>query len=216
MAEEFSDVRKSFYEARGNSACDALLARGIEAKYFYSAVAMIEEVLLTIPAGAKVGAGGSVTLRETGLLDALAERGPKPVVHEPTMEQAESMAVRKEAIVCPYYLCSSNAITMGGELINTDGIGNRVCGMIFGPDTVIVVAGINKVVEDRDEAFSRVRNIAGPANAGRLGLNTPCVKTGYCVDCKGAENICRVTTIISGRPMWTDLRVFIVGENLGL
>ena len=126
------------------------------------------------------------------------------------------VAVRKEAVTCPYYLTSSNAITMEGELVNTDGIGNRVAGMIFGPEVVVVLAGANKLVEDRAEAFSRIRNVAAPANARRLGLDVPCVERGRCADCRTPQNICRVTSIVSLKPMWTDLKVFLVAEPLGL
>jgi hypothetical protein len=157
-----------------------------------------------------------VTLQELGVLGLLSDRGTKVVFHKPEMDPAESLSVRKEAVRAQFFLCSSNAITMQGEIVNTDGIGNRVAGMIFGPDTVIVLAGVNKLVADRDEAMSRVRNVAAPANARRLGLDLPCVEKGRCVDCRSPMNICRITTIISLKPIWTDLKVFLIGEHLGL
>lgn len=215
-ANQFENIRRDFLEKRGNAAVEALSNRGIDAEYTPTATRAVEKVLEIIPAGSMVGAGGSVTLRETGILEKLAEKGCHVVHHQPGMELAESLRVRKEAINCSYYLCSSNAITMEGELVNTDGIGNRVCGMVFGPETVIVIAGVNKLVMNRDEAISRIRNIAAPANAIRLGIETPCVDKGYCVDCRSPMNICRVTTIVSGKPIWTNMRVYLVGEPLGL
>jgi len=215
MAESFDGVRQGYYESRCEAAVKVLEKRWFDARAFASAEAAVSAVLETIPAGSRVGAGGSVTMRETGLLEKLDKRGDQLVYHVPEMELEESMAVRKEALNCPFYLCSSNAITMEGELINTDGIGNRVAGMIFGPATVIVLAGANKIVEDRAEAFNRIRNIAAPANARRLGIDTPCVEKGRCVDCRTPMNICRVTTIISMKPMWTDLKIFLAAEPLG-
>jgi ferredoxin len=216
MPESFDDLRREYLECRCESAVKALEKRWFDARWFSTPERAIRAVMEVIPPGARVGAGGSVTIRETGLMEQLAERGDELVYHQPDMEPVHSMEVRREAIACPYFVCSSNAITMEGELLNTDGIGNRLAGMMFGPDTVIVLAGANKLVEDREEAFSRIRNVAAPANARRLGMDVPCVKTGRCSDCRSPMNICRVTSIISRKPMWTDLKVFLVAEPLGL
>ena len=134
--------------------------------------AAVAEVLSIIPAGAEVGCGGSVTIRELGLLDKLRERGDSVFVHEPTMSFEESNEVRKRALVCPYYLSSSNAITLKGELVNVDGIGNRVCGITYGPGTVVIVAGANKLTADLDEAMARIRGWRLPP--------TPCATTWTC------------------------------------
>lgn len=216
MSDTFDEVRRGFHSSRGNEAVKALSKRGFDARYFYSAEEAVAAVLDIIPADATVGVGGSVTLQELGVLERLSERGTRVISHRPEMDMAESLDVRKEAVRAAFFLCSSNAITMRGELVNTDGIGNRVTGMIFGPETVIVLAGVNKLVADRDEAFSRVRNVAAPANARRLGLDLPCVERGRCVECRSPMNICRVTAIISLKPIWTDLKVFLIGESLGL
>jgi hypothetical protein len=216
MPDAFDDVRRGFCSSRGNEAVKVLSKRGFDARYFGSGNEAAETVLEIIPPGATVGAGGSVTLQELGVLERLSEKGARVIFHKPEMDLAESLSARKEALRATFFLCSSNAITMEGELVNTDGIGNRVAGMIFGPETVIVLAGVNKLVADRGEALSRVRNLAAPANARRLGLDLPCVKRGRCVDCRSPMNICRITTIISLKPIWTDLKVFLIGEPLGL
>lgn len=216
MPTEFDDVRRSYYESRCEAAVKALNKRWFDAKWFSTAERAVEAVLELIPAGSKVGAGGSITIWETGLMDLLADRGDTLVYHRPDMEFEKSVGVRKEAITCPYFLCSSNAITMEGEIVNMDGMGNRVAGMIFGPTTVVMLAGANKLVADREEAITRIREVAAPANAIRLGMDLPCVKKGRCVDCRDPANICRVTTIISLKPILTDLKVFLVAEPLGL
>jgi len=213
---DLDEVRKGFFEARCEAAVKALSKRGFEARAFSSSEGAVRCVLDEVPEGSEVGAGGSVTLREMGLLDRLAARGDEVVFHQPDMEFERSMAVRKRAITCRYFLSSSNAVTMDGELVNTDGIGNRVCGMIFGPQTVFVLAGANKLVANREEAFLRLKHVAAPANARRLGIDSPCVKAGYCLDCTSPMSICRVTTIMTGRPMWTEVKVFLIAESLGL
>jgi len=215
MPESFDEVRKGHQEARCEAAVKALKKGWFDARWFSTTGAAVKAVLDLIPAGSRVGAGGSVTVRETGLLEALASRGDRIVCHAPGMDRDRSTAARREAVSCPYFVCSSNAVTLEGELVNTDGIGNRVSGMVFGPDTVIVLAGVNKIVTDREEAFKRIKDVAAPANARRLGMDTACVKHGHCVDCRDPGNICRVTTIISLKPMWTDLKVFLVAEPLG-
>ncbi len=216
MAESFDDIRSSYNQSRCASAVKALVRRDFDARWFRTAGEAMDAVLEVIPTGSRVGAGGSVTVREMGVLERLRARGNDNVHHTSDMEFAESLSARRDAVTCPYFLCSSNAVTLEGELVNTDGVGNRVAGMIFGPETVIILAGVNKIVADRDEAISRIRNVAAPANARRLGIDVPCVERGYCVDCGSPMNICRVTTIISRKPMFTALSVFLVAEPLGL
>jgi L-lactate utilization protein LutB len=175
-----------------------------------------EKVLGLIPAGARVGAGGSVTLRELGIVEALLARGH--TVYEgwgPQQSQPKDFDYRKAHLTCDVFLTSSNAVTSDGDLVNVDGVGNRVAAMIFGPEKVIVVAGYNKIVPDLDSAIQRIRNVAAPLNAKRLDIKVPCAKTGYCVDCTAPDNICRITTIISRKPRRTDITVVLVPESLG-
>ncbi len=215
MPESLDEIRQGYYESRCEAAVKALEKRWFDAKWFSNSERAVAAILDVIPEGSRIGVGGSVTVGESGLLEMLEDRGDTIVTHKPDMEFDKNLEARKEAIACPYYLCSSNAITMEGELLNTDGVGNRAAGMFFGPETVIVLAGANKLVEDRAEAFSRVRNVAAPANARRVGVNVPCVEKGRCVDCREPGNICRVTTIIMRKPMMTDMKVYLVAEPLG-
>ncbi len=216
MPDDFDHVRKGYMESRCAAAVKALDKNWFGARWFDNSEQLVAEVLKEIPKGSRIGAGGSVTLRETGLLEELEARGDELIYHRPEQEPEESMRVRKEAVTCPYFLCSSNAVTLEGELVNTDGIGNRITGMVFGPQVVYVVAGANKIVEDLPGAISRVRNVAAPANARRLGIDSPCVEKGRCVDCRAHSNICRVTSIMHKQPMWTQVKVFLVAEQLGL
>ncbi len=212
---ELDKIRLRYLETRCRTAAEGLRKRGMDARVAAGREAAVEEVLSIIPPGADVGCGGSVTIRELGLLEKLRERGNQVFVHDPTMTFEETDKTRRQALLCPYYLSSSNAITLKGELVNVDGVGNRVCGITYGPSTVVIVAGANKLTADLDEAMARIRGVAAPANAMRYNLDLPCVKKGQCADCRSDISICRVTTITSMRPMLTDLKVVLVPDELG-
>ncbi|MDY6794766.1 MAG: lactate utilization protein [Actinomycetota bacterium] len=209
------EVWTEYVEARCGTAVEAMAKKEMDARFFPSREGAVKAVLAIVPPDAEVGCGGSWTMRQIGLLDALRERGNTVLVHEPGMEFEEAMRIRRRALQAPYYLSSSNAVTMEGELVNVDGIGNRVSGISFGPGTVIIMAGYNKLVADLEGAMQRIREVAAPANAVRYNLDTPCAKKGRCTDCSGPSRICRITTIVGWRPMTTDLKVFLVGEQLG-
>ena len=113
------------------------------------------------------------------------------------------------------FLGSSNAITLNGELVNIDGIGNRVNSTNFGPGKVVLVAGYNKIVDDVQEGIKRIKNVAGPLNARRLNIDVPCAKVGRCVDCNSPNRICRVIVIHERKPFLTDILIILVGEELG-
>ena len=212
---EMGEVWMDYVRVRCSSAVKALSGREMDARFCPGREEAVQAVLEAIPPDAAVGCGGSWTMRQIGVLDRLRERGNRVLAHEAGMDFEEAMRVRREALACPFYLSSANAITMRGEVVNIDGIGNRVAGISFGPGTVIIVAGYNKLVADLDAAFERIREVAAPANAIRYKLDTPCVEKGRCQDCSKPARICRITTIVSRRPMMTDFKVFLVGESLG-
>ncbi len=212
---EMGEVWEEYVRVRCTNAVEHLAKRDFDARFYATRGEAVQAVLDTIPPDAAVGCGGSWTMRQIGLLEALKERGNQVFAHDQGMDFAEAMRVRREALLSPFYLSSSNAITMRGELVNTDGMGNRVAGLSFGPGTVIVVAGYNKLVADLDAAFERIGEIAAPANAIRYKTDTPCVEKGRCYDCTKPSSICRITTIIRQKPIITDYKVFLVGESLG-
>ncbi|MGC8971714.1 MAG: lactate utilization protein [bacterium] len=193
-----------------------LKKRGFNAFWSRTKEEAKDKLLAIIPKTAKVGIGGSVTIRELGIIDELTNRGNIVVHHwKSGLSSDEDFQIRREELITDVFLASTNAITIDGVIINTDGVGNRVAGMIFGPKHVILVTGINKIVKDIDEAIWRIKNIATPMNAHRLGLNTPCAKLGYCINCSSNVSICRVTTIIEHKPSKTDFTIILVAEELG-
>ena len=163
-----------------------------------------------------VTVGGSMTLFESGIID-LLRNGEYNFLdrYKEGLTREDIEKIYREAFYADYYLTSTNALTEKGELYNVDGNGNRVAAMIFGPKKVIVVAGVNKLVKNLDEAILRMREISAPANAIRLNRKTPCAKVGYCCDCKSPEKVCREYTVIKSQGNKERFHVIIVEENLG-
>lgn len=193
----------------------ALETNGFTVEYAPNTAQAMDTILNTIPTTALVGVGGSVTLRELGLVQALQDRGNPVAQHWGEYTPDERIKIRRQQLTADVFLTSSNAITEKGQLVNVDGAGQRVAAMIFGPKKVIVVAGVNKIVPDLNAAIDRIKNVAAPMNAKRLNHNTPCATTGICSDCDPAVRICNITTIINKRPILTDFTVVLIGQELG-
>jgi len=212
-----SDLMDWLYEERGRKVVAGLIKKGFEALYAQNREAAIEEILNRIPQGAGIGVGGSVTLRELGLIDLLKSRGHTVYDHwEPGLTSDEVKGVRKSQLNSDVFITSTNAITMDGKMVNIDHSGNRVAAMIFGPESIIVVAGANKIVKDVEAGLDRVKNYVSPLNNHRRNDPNPCAKTSFCADCSSPTRLCRVTTIIEARPKATSkYTVIIVGEDLG-
>jgi len=196
----------------------ALRKNGFDAIYSATKQEALNTILSLIPTEAKVGVGGSVTLREIGIVEALSRRGNSladPWTQGCTLE--EKTAIRRSHLTSDVFLSSTNAVTLDGRLVNVDGTGNRVAGMIFGPKRVIIVAGVNKIVSDLDAALHRIRDVAAPLNTRRLKRKSPCGTTGRCDEqhCGFPDRACNVTVIIERRPSETPTTVVLVGENLG-
>ena len=211
-------VVKWFMEDRSRRAVEALKKRAFNALYVETQSQAKEVVLREISPGASVGLGGSVTVRGMGIVEDLKARGNKIINHwvAASMLSEEDFQLRRAQQTCDVFITSTNAITMEGQLVNTDGGGNRVNAMGFGPKKAIVVAGANKIVPDLDSALRRIKEIVVPMNCKRLNSNPPCMQAGKCVDCRVPERVCRITTIIEWKPpFFSDYLVIIVGENLG-
>jgi len=200
----------------GARAVAALVKNKFSATYCKTGSEAVEKILEQIPSSASVGIGGSCTVMQLGLLDKLASRGNEVLNHaNPGLTPDESAKIRIRQLTSDVFLSSTNALTLDGKLVNTDGVGNRVAAMIFGPKKVILVVGINKIVKDVEAAEERIKLYAAPINNKRLNCPNPCTKTGECMECQGDTRICNVTTIMKKRPVLTDVHVFVVGEELG-
>ncbi len=177
---------------------------------------IVEEL---VPRGSSVCYGGSMTLVETGILDALRTR--EDIIfydRNGTNQHAEFDKVKdvyRQAFLSDFYLTSTNAITEDGWLYNVDASGNRVAAMLFGPKNVIVVCGRNKLVRSEEEARRRVNEQAAPANCVRLDRKTPCAASGYCTDCASPDRICNVYTLIKRQAEKGRIKVILLNYDAG-
>ncbi len=181
--------------------------------YVEKAKAAVKIILDMIPPDASIEMAGSMSVAQLGIMDRLRERGQKGLDFPKAGELplAEMGKTRRDVL-----LVSANAVTLDGKLVNIDGLGNRVSGMIFGVKKVILLIGVNKIVRDVDEALNRVQYTIAPYHAKHIGVDTPCAITGECNDCDSPQRICNITTIISKKPPMCDFAIVLVGEDLGL
>lgn len=194
---------------------DALRKNNMESFLVKNSDELFSKIEELVDKGSKVSCGGSVTLFETNVIDHL-RNGRYNFLdrYKEGLNNDEIKNIYRESFFCDAYFTSTNAITEEGELYNVDGNGNRVAAMLYGPDKVIVIAGVNKIVKDINEAISRVKNISAPANTKRLDKKTPCIVTGKCMDCNSKERICREYTVIK-KPVPNRIYVILLNEELG-
>ena len=232
---DLSQEKRWFYEQYAKKAVNNFKKKNINAQYVSTREEALTVVLEMIPLGVTVARGDSVTIDQIGVIPELRKRKQNSIIDplerdatglliNPEIENRKKIA--RETFSADVFLVGTNAITTDGKLVNTDGWGNRVSAMIFGPEKVIVVAGVNKIVKDVDEALERICNRAAPMNAKRHYLkhhrpefgDLPCVRTGSCVDCNHGWRICNYTVIIEGAMIREKdrINVVLVGEDLGI
>ncbi|MDD7793183.1 lactate utilization protein [Clostridium sp. 'White wine YQ'] len=190
--------------------------RNMEGYFVKDRYELINKVKEFISIGSNVGVGDSLTLSETGVLDLLRNGDYNffdKYKEDLTKENKREIYIKNFG--ADSFVSSTNAITENGELYNIDGNGSRVAPMLYGPNQVIIVVGINKIVKDIEAAEKRVRQYSAPIDAKRLNKDTPCTKIGYCVDCKSPNRICNDFVIIRGQFIKGRIKVIIVGESLG-
>lgn len=210
------DYKRQVEERRIKRVIEKLQRNRFEAVYAADRDEARAIALSYVPEGATVSVGGSSTLRECGIIDAL-ERGNYNYLdrYEKGLTPEEVNEVFLKAIRGDCYLLSANAVTETGELFNIDGNSNRVAPLAFGPKTVVVVAGYNKIVPDLEMARIRTQRSACPPNAVRLETGTPCAITGKCEDCHVPGRMCCNTMITSYNRIPGRIKVILVGEELG-
>jgi L-lactate utilization protein LutB len=193
---------------------EGLKKNNFEVKYFETAQEAAQEILKEIKPEETVGMGGSMTIKQLQLDTRLKQRGNTVYWHWLEATAEDMNKARQSASHSDVYLTSTNALTQDGKLVNTDGTGNRVSAMFYGPKKTIVVCGINKIVENLDSALERIEKNAYK-NARRLKLNTPCAINESCIDCSSPQRMCNITTIIRKKPMQKDFIIILINEELG-
>jgi L-lactate utilization protein LutB len=198
-----------------NTIIKNMAKKNLEGYYCATSAEAVEKALSLMPEGASVTWGGSMTLTECGLMDALRTANYEIIDRDTAKTPEEARVMYSKQVMADYFLMSTNAITIDGELVNIDGRSNRVSCLCWGPQNVIIIAGMNKVAPDVESAIKRVRNMAAPANCIRLNKNTPCAQTGKCGDCYSQESICSQVLITRRSSAPNRIKVILVGEELG-
>lgn len=211
-----SASKKLCYEKRGHLLVKNLQSRHFEAYYCDTKESALEKALELIPQGASVGWGGAMSCQQIGLMDAIRRGNYKPVDRDKCASDEEKKQCEKNAMFADVFLTGANALSLDGQMVNIDGTGNRVAAIVYGPKAVIVVAGMNKVVDDLDVAVQRARTVAAPMNQQRFQLPNPCTATGTCADCKSATCICNQILITRNCRPQGRIKFILVGEDLGL
>ena len=224
---------KTRYDKAGPQVAEALRRRSFEAHYVSTALEStsilqqsringtpppqeaLDLALTLIPKDRTVSWGGTATAAQIGLMDRLHQGDYQLIDRDTGKTPEEKQALMRQALTCGTFIMSSNAISADGQLVNLDGNANRVAALCFGPESVLVIAGMNKVMGDLDSAIARARQVAAPANAQRFDIKTPCAVTGSCGDCTTPDCICCQMVITRVCRPAGRIKVILVGQDLG-
>ena len=200
-----------FYEKQGKLLIKNLQSRHFDAYYCRTCEEALEKALSLIPEGSSVGWGGAMSAQQIGLIDTLKE-GNYRTIDRDTCEDRD--AAMRECFLADVFLTGANALSLDGQMVNIDGTGNRVAAIAYGPKTVIVIAGMNKVVPTLEDAIQRARNVAAPLNQQRFLLDAPCSQTASCSNCKSVGCICN-QILVTRHCREGRIKFILVGETLG-
>ena len=204
-----------YYSKRGQILVKNLKARHFDAYYCETKEEALKKALELIPEGASVGWGGALSAEQIGLMEAIHAGNYKAIDRSRAKDQQERDQMQKDMMFADVFLTGANGLSLDGQMVNIDGTGNRVAATIYGPKSVIVVAGMNKVEDDLETAIHRARTVAAPMNNQRFNNDNPCSVTGTCGNCKNETCICNQIVITRHcRPVGR-IKFILVGEALG-
>ena len=208
--------KELMYEKRGKILVKNLQSRHFDAVDCATREEALKRALEWIPEGATVGWGGAMTAQQIGLIDAV-NSGPYTAMDRAncaTPEEREAMMHKH--LTSDVFLTGANGRSLDGQMVNIDGTGNRVAAIAYGPKTVLVLVGMNKVMDTLEEAVRRARTVAAPLNQQRVLLDNPCSTTGTCADCKSPTCICNQIIITRNCRPQGRIKFVLIGEDLGL
>ena len=211
-----TEFEKMYYEKRAEVLVKNLRGRHFEAYYCDDKHEALAKALELIPEGSLVSWGGAMSAQQIGLIGAVRIGNYRTIDRDKCVTPEEREQAMKDALFCDTFLMGANAMSLDGQMVSIDGTGNRIGALVYGPKSVIVIVGMNKVADTLDEAVRRARTVAAPKNKQRFGDGTPCAVTGVCGDCKSEKCICNHIVITRHcRPVGR-IKFIIVGEDLGL
>ena len=208
-------AKSLFYKKRGEILVKNLQSRHFDAYYCATKEEALSKAQDLMPKDATVGWGGAYSAMQIGLMDALNKGPYRTIDRDKCKTQEEKQQAAKDCFSADVFLTGANALSLDGQMVNIDGNGNRIGAVIYGPTSVLVIAGMNKVEENLDAAIRRARTVAAPINEQRFLGNTPCAVTGVCADCKSENCICNHIVVTRHcRPVGR-IKFILVGEDLG-
>jgi L-lactate utilization protein LutB len=215
------DPIKDYWHTRLKNVKEALEANNFEVFIAENAAVankIVEDEIIPQTSAKSISWGGSMTFINSGLYEALKDRKDLEVLdtYDKSLSDEQKMEKRRTALFVDLFIMGTNAITQTGELVNLDMIGNRVGGLIFGPQNVVILVGRNKIVPDLEAAMGRIKNYVAPINTKRLDKKTPCANTSYCEECQSEDRICNAWTIIQKSFPKRRIKVILINEDLGL
>ena len=211
-----SSPKELYYEKRGEILVKNLRNRHFDAYYCKTSEEALKKALELIPEGASVAWGGALSAQQIGLQDAVRNGNYHVIDREHCATPEEKLQKAKDAMFADVFISGANGLSMDGQMVNIDGTGNRVAATIYGPKSVLIIAGMNKVAEDLEGAIHRARTVAAPMNKQRFTPDTPCAVTGVCADCKSEGCICNQIVITRHCRPAGRIKFILVGEDLGM
>lgn len=211
-----TEMHKKYYAKRGEILVRNLKNRHFDAYYCETKEQALEKALELIPENAVVGWGGALSCQQIGLMDAMRTGSYRAIDRDKCTTPEERDDAYKACFRADVYLTGANALSLDGQMVNIDGNGNRVGAICYGPNTILVVAGMNKVEDTLEAAITRARTVAAPLNKQRFPNQTPCEVTGSCGDCKSEDCICNQILVTRHCRPAGRIKFILVGEDLGL
>ena len=208
--------KELYYEKRGQILVKNLQSRHFEAYYCADKEQALEKALELIPEGASVGWGGAMSCEQIGLMQALKAGNYRAMDRSLAKTPEEREQMMKDMLFADVFLTGANGLSLDGQMVNIDGTGNRLAAICYGPKTILVVAGMNKVEDTLETAITRARTVAAPMNKQRFANVTPCDVTGSCADCKSEGCICNQILVTRHCRPAGRIKFILVGEELGL
>lgn len=210
-----TEMKQKYFEKRAQLLIKNLKSRHFDAYYCASKEEALAKALELIPKEATVGWGGCLSAQQIGLIDAVKTGEYNAIDREKTSTPEERKQAMKRCLLSDVFITGANALSLDGQMVNIDGMGNRVAAIVYGPESVIVIAGMNKVADTLEAAVTRARTVAAPMNKQRFPTQTPCEVTGACADCKSEGCICNQMLITRNCRPDGRIKFILVGEELG-
>ena len=208
--------KQMYYEKRAKILVKNLQSRHFDAYYCADKEEALKKALELIPEGASVGWGGAMSCEQIGLMKALHAGNYRPIDRSLAKSPEEREQMMRSMLLADVFLTGANGLSLDGQMVNIDGMGNRVAAIVYGPGSIIVVAGMNKVEDTIEAAVTRARTVAAPSNNQRFDNDNPCSVTGTCGNCKNVSCICNQILITRHCRPAGRIKFILVGEDLGL